>query len=135
MKHPIALFLILIMTATSCERKEHGCAKLDDGVYTGTFNRSSPIGDYITANISITLEDGTFSGTSDVNHYPAICNGTFAIDEEKIEFEDVCVWTADFDWTLILDGVFDITTEGDEVILSRSYEGDVYDQYRISKHH
>jgi len=123
------------MTATSCEEHEHDGTKLEDGMYTGTFNRSSPTGDYITANITITLEDGAFSGTSDVEKYPAIRNGTFSINEDKIDFEDACVWTADFDWTLILDSTFDITTEEDEIVLSRSYEGNVYDQYRISKHH
>ena len=135
MKHPIALVLILILTATSCEEHEHEGTKLEDGMYTGTFNRSSPTGDYITANITITLDNGSFSGTSNVNHYPAIYNGTFAITEDKINFEDDCVWTADFDWTLILDGTFDIISEGDEIILSRSYEGDMHDQYRITKHH
>jgi hypothetical protein len=135
MKQLIALFLMLIMTGTSCEEHEHEGTKLEDGMYTGTFKRSSPTGDYITANITITLEDGVFSGTSDFEKYPGICNGTFSSNEDKIAFEDVCVWTADFDWTLILDGTFDIISEGDEIILSRSYEGDMHDQYRITKHH
>ena len=123
------------MTATSCEEHEHEGTKLEDGMYTGKFNRSSPTGDYITSNITITLEDGAFSGTSDVEKYPAICNGTFSGNQNKVDLEDVCVWTADFDWTLIMDGTFDITIEEDEIILSRSYEGDVFDQYRITKHH
>lgn len=65
--------------------------------------------------------------------YPAICEGTYSLSGQAIEFVNQCAWTAEFDWTYILSGTFTIQKEGDELLLIRSYGDAVYDTYRIKK--
>ena len=57
--------------------------------------------------------------------FPAICNGNYLISSNTIEFENVCVWTAEFDWTLILGENWNYTKENNILIMTKS-NGDKY---------
>ncbi len=101
------------------------------GTYVGTFTRSSPTADYATAEVTLVLKDNSFSGSSEKTKYPAIGKGTYHVVEgQKIIFEDKSFWTAEFDWTLILDGEFSISTANDMVTLTKQ-QGGMTDVYRL----
>lgn len=90
------------------------------GTFTGMFSRSSPLVRYQPADVVLTFEGNRFRGSSSISRYPVICEGTFEVDYGKIRFADACFWTADFDWTYILNGEFDFSiTRGERLAALR----------------
>lgn len=80
----------------SCETNQ---PQLLDGNYTGTFTRGNE-----SSNVQLIFENGKFEGSSEATKFPAICNGTYQVSGNKIDFTNSCAWTAEFDWSLILTG-------------------------------
>jgi len=114
----------------SCDKDEQTDRKLPDGVYKGTFHRELVWSDSDTANITMTITSNQWSGTSDIEKYPALCNGTYSIVEDTIIFENECVWTADFAWSLILAGKYVLKETGNNTIeFSRDYRSATADTY------
>lgn len=123
---------LLALLAGACDDDDNR-PEFVQGTYTGHFQRSTPTGDWMVANVTLELGDHSFSGESDHARYPAICNGTYTTEGNNITFVNKCVWTADFDWTLILDGTFEIRTGGGQVILIKKYNEHEFDQYTLTK--
>jgi hypothetical protein len=133
MKNIIKVFVGLVILAGACDDNDSGRPVSIDGTYTGHFQRSTPTGDWMVANVSLELSDNTYSGGSDIYRYPAICHGTYNQEGAQITFADECVWTADFDWTLILSGTFEITVEEGKVRLTKKYNDEMFDQYTLTR--
>ncbi|HET8860122.1 hypothetical protein [Marivirga sp.] len=117
----------------SCNRNEVQPSMIADGTYTGEFHRSSPIADYQPARVTLVFKGNKFEGESSIVKYPAICRGTYNGEGTQIEFENLCIWTAEFDWSFILSGKFDISTTGDLITIKRSYGEGIYDTYTLRK--
>ena len=83
------------------------------------------------------FSSNTYSGVSDKPRYPAFCDGTYNIEKQKIIFVNACVWTADFDWSLILSGEYNFTLIGKLLVITRSFLGsstDTWiDKYTLTK--
>lgn len=132
-KHLVIIIWVGIVTL-ACQEDDTSdfTFPLEEGAYQGVFYRSSPNARWATADVTLTFEDGRFSGSSDSEKYPAICEGTYqVVGSEKVNFENSCAWTADFDWTFILDGEFNISEEDQKLVISREYEGSVVDTYEL----
>ncbi|WP_299216754.1 hypothetical protein [uncultured Aquimarina sp.] len=118
------LTLILVSSIiffTNCsENDEDNIQPKIEGKYTGTFERNGQ-----TTNVELNFIDGTYSGESEVEKFPAICNGNFSISDNSIEFENICVWTAEFDWTLILSDKWNYKIENNILTITKS-NGDKY---------
>jgi len=127
------MILSLGLLISSCDKNE--LEKDFSANYTGTFIRTntSPIENPATANVTIQFTDTSFSGTSDVNHYPAICSGTFRISQTKLEVVNKCAFTADFDWTYIFKGQYNYELKNDSLLIWREYENGVKDIYKLAK--
>ena len=133
MKKTLLFFLLLMMVFTiSCTQNEPDPVVLS-GTYTGSFTRISPNVDYRPSTVSLSFTGNKFSGSSSIEKYPAICKGTYMVGDDKIEFKNGCVWTADFEWTFILDGEFEWSVEGNELTITRRYNENMYDMYRLVK--
>ena len=128
----LLLLLTAILFIASCDQKETVTPELVDGTYVGIFGRSSPNAKYASAKVTLTLNNGAFTGSSDITNYPAICSGTFKILGETVEFSNNCMFTANFDWTYILNGSFNLKIEENKIYLTRSY-GEVHDRYELEK--
>jgi hypothetical protein len=103
------------------------------GTYKGNFSRSSPLVKYASAEVTISFDDNSFEGTSNMIKYPAICRGTFSLSGNQIEFTNICAWTAEFDWSLILSGKYTFSINGDEIQFKRSYDEFNHDFYWLKK--
>jgi len=127
-------FLLLI----NCEKGEDS-TEFDvvlNGVYTGTFQRKLSWANNKTSNITLTFHFNTWSGSSDITKYPALCKGTYSIEDDSITFMNECAWTAEFDWSLILSGKYKIESHGDRVEFYRDYSsmvGTFKDLYKLSR--
>ena len=114
----IVLGIVLIM---SCNKNDDENSQSEiNGEYIGFFERNGN-----TSNIELNFTNGIYSGQSETEKFPAICNGNYSISNNSIEFENVCVWTAEFDWTLILDENWNYTIENNILIMTKS-NGDKY---------
>lgn len=91
-----------------------------DGQYTGTFTRNG-----MSSLVELELIDGQFNGKSERARFPAVCRGSFSYKKSTITFIDSCLWTTDFDWSLILNGEWNYTIDYPKLILS-SDNGDQY---------
>jgi len=120
------LFSIMLL---SCEDDQQ---TILDGTYEGYFHRSSDRADYDLSQVVLTFENGLFTGMSDGSKYPAIGRGSYSISGQKIVFTDSSLWTADFDWSYILSGEFNLSGLPDELILTRTYSEE-YDTYQLTK--
>jgi hypothetical protein len=85
-----------------------------------------------TTRVSLLFTDNRFEGSSDIMNYPAICGGTFIVQDNMINFADSCTWTANFDWTLILKGQYTIEKNGGAVKIWRT-NGAIKDEYILAK--
>ncbi|WP_201978421.1 hypothetical protein [Hymenobacter rubidus] len=125
--------LISLLLVAGCKKSTPASPAVSnlDGTYTGTFQRqtsgSSPI-----SQVSLVFSGGEWSGTSQTPKYPGLCKGTYTVIGKKITFTNTCIWTADFDWTLILSGDYEFTATGNALEITKP--GPSYtDIYRLSK--
>ena len=124
-----AIFLVLFI---SCEQDETiSIEPLILGTYKGQFIRVSPNAKHAASNVTLTFTGNSFSGESDVIKYPAICNGTYKITGQEVDFVNTCPWTAEFDWSYILNGKFEITINGTQLEMRKDLNG-ISDYYILS---
>ncbi|MCA6073605.1 hypothetical protein [Fulvivirga sedimenti] len=115
----------------SCSDDDNSLAP--DAAYTGYFYRLTPQGRIQTSNVTLELSGNKFSGISSITHYPAICSGTFTRDQKKLEFENECVFTADFDWTYIVDGTYEISEDADNLYFIQDLGDEIYNVFRFPR--
>jgi hypothetical protein len=120
----------LILFQLNCETDHDRIDRIPDGTYIGTFQRQLAFGGGDTAHVTITFSSNKWTGQSYRFHYPALCHGTYNIDKNKIVFANDCVWTAEFDWTLILSGEYDFSTNGNHLTIYHDYSGPTIDSYK-----
>lgn len=128
MKKLIPALLSLVILFSACEKDEDSSDNqtLANGLYKGTFNRAG----MDTVNVSISVLQGNYEGQSDRQFYPAICRGSFTKDNSSITFRDSCTWQANFDWTLILNGNYQLSENGTRVRIWRT-NGAITDEYLL----
>jgi hypothetical protein len=126
----IQLLLLFTILSLGCERNNTPSDKIPIGIYTGTFQRQLAFGGGDTAHVTITFSSSTWTGQSDRFHYPALCHGTYKIDNNKIVFANECEWTAEFDWTLILSGEYDFRINGNHLTIYHDYSTPTIDAYK-----
>ncbi len=125
----LAVLFFFVSGIASCKKSEPVSPTLS-GSYLGIFTRAVG-GSDSSSKVSIHFSGNTFTGTSDHDKFPAICQGTYRLTEDSISFQNMCFFTADFDWTLILSGSYQYRRQGDSLWFVRSwgdfiYEADFY---------
>jgi hypothetical protein len=125
-------FAILVWWISSCNKSIINPNPLS-GIYAGTFHRTGDTS--APSHIQITFNEDSFSGRSDRNFYPAICNGTYRIFGDSIAIQNLCDFPADFDWTFIFNGHYAYSMKGDSIYFTRNYGDFAYlpDVYALKK--
>lgn len=126
----VLLIAVVTIMGSSCSRNKTG-GILKDGTYKGTFQRLHS-GDGPVAQVTMSFSAASWQGQSNTNHYPALCNGTYAISNGSIHFKNDCVFTADFDGTLILGGEYKYLVHGSELEIWRDYPNGNKDIYKLT---
>ena len=119
MKVKIIILLIGLITTIGCSNDDNVQPNIE-GQYVGTFQRNGN-----TSNVELSLDNGGFSGESEIVKFPAICNGIYSISNSTIAFENQCPWTAEFDWSLILSRTWNYSFTNNTLTLTNS-TGDIY---------
>jgi hypothetical protein len=122
------LMFALGLWLVSCDKETGDSAgDLLRGSFSGYFHRTG----MDTVPVYLDFSETTFTGYSSRPKYPAICRGAWQNNGSTINFTDSCTWTADFDWTLILNGNYNISIENDNRIRIRRMTGAVKDEYLL----
>ena len=123
-------FLIALSVLFACKKSDDSDkgAIPPPGMYIGTFHRTG----MDTSVVTLTLDGNRYNGQSDFKLYPAICHGSYEYYDNTIHFTDSCSWTANFDWTLILNGPYSFTNNNNELRFSRT-NGNITDEYILRK--
>lgn len=126
-KYHTPLFLILLtgfvsLAAADCTGKRQ---ELTDGTYRGTFTVRYGA-DTRTGETQLELKDGTFRCAGNPDKIPAGGSGTFSAGQDTLRFYDENMWTADFDWNLILNGAYRYTFDGKKLVLFTDKESGYY---------
>jgi len=119
MKTTILTLLIAITLFSGCE-KSSTITIIEDGSYSGTLTIKNDINTYSeTIPVTLSLEQGKFLISLSSNAKPTGGNGTFAIKDGVATFDDRNVWTADFDWSRILNGDYDLEFGTGKLVLTK----------------
>ncbi len=108
------------MLFTNCTSNTDTFTDRISGTYSGTFERNGE-----STPIQITFNNGSFNGQSSIEKFPAICSGIYTSNGDQITFTNNCIWTADFDWTLILSEEWTFERNQMELTLTKA-NGDTY---------
>jgi hypothetical protein len=119
MKKSIIVTIALLLGFSSCEKTKNTTTAIPDGTYFGTFQRVVPGEAGQIANVALTFNSGVWFGESDLANYPALCRGTYEVEGNKLILKDDCLWIAQFDWSLILNGEYIFEKNGDSLIFSK----------------
>jgi hypothetical protein len=121
MKVQICIFLFALILSVGC-KKAKNVDILMDGNYTGVLVVTNSVKSVpLTRPITISLKDGKFNITpnADASLKPSGGKGTYTFKNGIGYFADEGVWTADFDWGMILNGEYDIRSSGADLTLKR----------------
>lgn len=120
MKTKFLIFIGIIMSVLACSDDNNPTPTSIEGQYIGVFERNGTL-----VNVELNFENGTYNGNSEINRFPAICSGSYEVYENNISFQNECIWTADFDWTLILGEEWSYSIENNILTLIKE-NGDKY---------
>lgn len=127
------LVLSLALLSSSCKKTgNENASPVKDGTYKGTFQRLTANGGLIV-NVSLNFKNGNWSGQGETSKYPALCHGRYQVEGDNINFINYCIWTAEFDWTLILEGDYKLSSIGNQLEISRDYNGAFLDVYKLTR--
>ena len=130
--HKTGIILILLAVMTGCLNEEEDI-QLSETEFNGTFMRVSPGISGEESPVRLTLQSGTYSGMADSLYYPAICQGNYSIEGNRITFTNDCGWTANFDWSYILQGTYIIEENRDETVFIQEVRDNEFNVYRLQK--
>ncbi|MCB7479825.1 hypothetical protein [Christiangramia sediminis] len=117
----ISILSLILTLAISCDKDSPIKSETSiNGNYSGLFQRGEQIGE-----VTLEFQKMEFSGQSKITKFPAICEGNYSIENDSINFTNTCPWTAEFDWTLILNGKWKYEVSKDQLILTK-FNGDKY---------
>ena len=90
-----------------------------DGTYIGTFSIRNQDGSEQSGGATFTFRDGSYSCIPEERYLPPSGAGSFAVHGTIVTLTDNVAHTAEFDWTLILNGDFVYAFDGKTLTLTQ----------------
>lgn len=133
---------ILLFSVIGCIKDKEEPLVIIDPVYEritlkGTFQRNNTTpGPKVAVEFELTAS-GTYNnkGIGYANRYPVIGRGRVETGVNYITFTDSSFYTADFDWSIILNGKYEAYQEGDSVVFKKNYNNKQQDIYKLKLVH
>lgn len=133
--YTFVLIAVLPVILQSCNFNDEKTSEPDlTGTYSGTFTVEYQNGEVLSNPVTVSfMEDNTYQSSGNANYIPAGGSGTYEVDDSQIIFKDTNYWTANFDWNLILDGEYDYSLTGNQLILTAQKNGEALYRYELTK--
>ncbi|SNZ00850.1 hypothetical protein [Flagellimonas pacifica] len=135
MKSKITVIFSILVVAffINCSKSENDSPTTLEGEYEGVFTVKYGNDETLSNPVQVSLINGQFSSSTGANRLPAGGNGKYKVQNTTIEFNDENVWTADFDWNLILNGEYNYSLTENKLIIS-AHKNDVgFYKYELKK--
>lgn len=133
MKNRLLLLLIIPLFLVGCQDDDDLLARPLQGVYTGVFIKINVDQSTLTRPVSITFNGSNYQSSNHPDRIPAGGSGSFEEGISVISFNDINLWTADFDQNLILNGAYNISSRGtNSIFFVKSVASQSY-IYQVSK--
>ncbi|OGU75359.1 MAG: hypothetical protein A2V93_09845 [Ignavibacteria bacterium RBG_16_34_14] len=113
------LIVILICFFYSCAEEEI-YSTFEDGVYEGTFTMVESNNTIHTGKVTFSFIHNKYICIPESQFLPPSGGGNFQISKNILTLEDKVAHTANFDWSLILNGKFNFTYDGKKLILKQN---------------
>ena len=123
--------LVLTIIALMAGHKKN-TKKMEEGTYRGRFKVVYPTGTR-SGKTTLELQNSKYTCKGNANRIPAGGSGAYSINSAKVTFYDENIWTADFDWHLILNGEYDYSFDGKNLKISAHKNGVGYYEYNLTK--
>jgi len=124
MKNYLPILTLLLLFSSSC-KKNNSLLQISEGNYSGILQvTSSTYQIPVTYPIAILFEKGKYKISPDPAR-PGGGSGIYNVNGDIGHFEDQNFWTADFDWSLILSGEYQIQTDGDNLVLIKQLRSNI----------
>ena len=91
-----------------------------DGTYVGTFMITLEDGQIQTGDVAFTFNGSSYSCLPQQRYLPPSGAGSFQTMGQVLRLKDTSMHTAEFDWTLILNGDFSFTFNGLHLVLQQN---------------
>ncbi|WP_027078044.1 hypothetical protein [Maribacter antarcticus] len=133
--YALIFFTILSLTINSCNSDDDkNVIENLNGNYTGTFTVEYSNGDTFSNPVTVSFnEDNNYQSSANNDYFPAGGNGTYEKNNSTIEYYDINIWTANFDWNLILNGEYNYSINGDELLISANKNDVGFYKYELTK--
>lgn len=120
-KYLLIVFAFLIISS-GC-KKSNKQPVLANGTYSGVIKLTSSVYKMPTnIPISISFNNGKFVVVPDPTRKPATGSGNYSSKDGIANFTDSNVYTADFDWNLILNGEYTMEISGNNLTLTKQFK-------------
>ncbi|WP_316805508.1 hypothetical protein [Pedobacter nototheniae] len=120
MKINLLLSLATWCLLLSCKKDQVKGEPFISGNYEGTFNYTNGNKTAVSP-AKISFGPTTYSSAAQPGRKPAGGAGKYTFNSNSFKFTDTHIWTADFDWSLILNGDYAYKVMGDSLILTKSF--------------
>lgn len=90
-----------------------------DGTFSGTFTIINNEGIVETGTVTFTFNGDRYSCTPERPYLPPSGAGFLELSGQTMVLKDTVPHTAEFDWTLILNGAFSLTYDGLHLVLKQ----------------
>lgn len=112
----------IVLTVSACTDKL--TVSTINGTYTGKFYYTPPSDtNKASGDAEVSFSDSKYTSKGNKDYIPAGGSGSFEIQNDHIlDFKDQNIWTANFDWGLILNGKYKYQLKGDSLLLNRLTE-------------
>lgn len=131
----VIVIAIALVTINACNKSDDNNA--DDnlqGTYYGTFTVEYLNGDSFSKPVTVIFSgENNYHSSGDNERIPAGGSGTYEKNTTKINFSDINIWTADFDWNLILNEEYDYSINGNQLIISANKNDVGFYKYELEK--
>jgi hypothetical protein len=129
----VAMMLPLLLLG-ACAKKVIEISKLE-GDYNGTFSyqQNSDSNNKIeNIPVKISFTGNEYKSSANANYMPAGGQGKYELSGTKVVFTDEMMRTANFDWNLLLNGTYTISSKSDSLFLVKKTDDASY-TYTIKK--
>jgi len=122
MKAKIPILLFALGLSLGC-KKPNKVDVVNDGDYTGLLVVTNSIKSVpSTYPIVASLKKGQFSITYKNTNKPTAGSGTYTFNKGLAVFVNEGVYTADFDWNMILNGEYEVKSNATDLTLKKKFK-------------
>ncbi|SRX56133.1 hypothetical protein [Aequorivita sp. CIP111184] len=133
--YKVIVIAIAVLAFNACNKSDDTTANENlQGTYSGMFTVEYLNGDSFSRPVTVIFnENNKYQSSGNADRIPAGGSGTYEKGTTKINFSDINIWTADFDWNLILNEEYDYSINGNQLVLSANKNNIGFYKYELVK--